>query len=378
MEHSEGYVYVTGNEAAARAVKIARPKVIAAYPITPQTEIVETLARYVEYKELDSRFIDVESEHSAISACIGAASMGARTFTATSSHGLLYMSEMIRWTANARLPIVMVNVNRALGPGWNIWADHNDSLSQRDTGWIQFYTSTVQEVYDTVLMAYCIAENRKVMLPVMINLDGFILSHIMQPLELVDEDEYQKLLGPIKVPHALNFEKPHTLGNLVSSADNYLMQRDIKKSMLAAYDIIKDVEAEFEKLSGRSYSPIGRYMCDDADVVIIAMGTLAKESEAAASFLREDGRNVGVVKISQFRPFPREVVELSAERFVILDRDYSPGYGGILAQEIKSALYEAGIKKEITSIIAGLGGQEVTCEMIAGVIDERGEKWLGV
>ncbi|MHC1567952.1 MAG: transketolase C-terminal domain-containing protein [Candidatus Syntropharchaeia archaeon] len=368
-------VFVSGNEAAARAAKAARPEVIAAYPITPQTEIVETLARYVESGELDSAFVHVESEHSALAACIGASSMGVRTFTATSSHGLMYMCEMVHWAAIARLPIVMVNVNRALGPGWNIWADHTDALSLRDSGWIQFYTSTVQEVYDTVLMAFKIAENQRVMLPVMVNLEGFILSHVMQPLKLVDEEKYREYLGEINIPHALNFEKPHTLGTVIPPDATYLMRYDMKKSISASDLIIKEVEEEFMELFGRRYSSIMEYRCEDADTVFIAMGTIAKEAEAACDYLRERGKRVGVVKIHQFRPFPWEITEIEAEKFIIIDRDYSPGGGGILAQEIKSRLYDENVKKEIVNVIAGLGGKDVSHDMIAKMIDKKGESW---
>ena len=380
----EEEVFVTGNEAVARAVKLAKPNVIAAYPITPQTEIVEVLARYVESGELKSEYIHVESEHSAMAACIGAASMGARVFTATSSHGFLYMCEMIFWASIARLPIVMANVNRALGPGWNIWADLKDAMSHRDAGWIQFYTASVQEAYDTTLMAFRIAEDRRVMLPTMVNLEGFVLSHVMQPLRLVDEAEYDKFLPPVRIPHALNFERPHTLGTLISPEHNYLVQYDNNRCMRAADDVIAEVEREFERLSGRRYGAVMKYRCDDAETLVIAMGTLAKEAEVACDSLREKGEKIGVLRLRQLRPFPKafleEVKRLPAERFIIIDRAYSSGYGGILAEEVKAKLYDLGLKKEVKSIIAGLGGQDVPHEALEKMfMDKRGgEVWFGV
>ncbi len=385
INKSEDVVFVTGNEAIARAVKIAKPDVIAAYPITPQTEIMEVLARYVDSGELSSDYIHVESEHSAMATCIGAASMGARTFTATSSQGLLHMSEMVHWASIARLPIVMANVNRALGPGWNIWADHKDALSLRDAGWIQFYVSSVQEAYDTTLIAFRVAEDRRVILPAMVNLEGFVLSHIMQPLRLIDENDYYgKYLPPVRIPHALNFEKPHTLGTMISPEHNYLMQYAHSRSMLAADDVIKEAEREFEKFFGRKYSALMEYRCEDADTLIIAMGTIAKEAEIACDNLRERGRKVGVLRIRQLRPFPKDFTEFmkksDAEKLFIFDRDYSSGCGGILSQEIKSKLYDIGMIKDVKNIIAGLGGQDVSYEVIEKMVEEAkgGEVWWGV
>ncbi len=199
----------TGNKAVAEAVKQARPDVVAAYPITPQSEIVETIAEYIATGQLESQFIPVESEHSSMAACIGASIAGARTFTATSSHGLAYMHEMTNWAAGARLPVVMVNVNRALAPGWNIWAEHSDAIQERDTGWLQVFVSTVQEAYDTTLMAFRIAEHNDVLLPVMVNLDGFTLSHIMQPLDTVEPGDF---IPPVHIPNPVDPAHPGGYG----------------------------------------------------------------------------------------------------------------------------------------------------------------------
>ena len=218
----------TGNKAVAEAVKQAKPSVVAVYPITPQTEIVETLADYVTSGQLASRYIPVESEHSAMAACIGASITGVRTFTATSSQGLLYMHEMTNWAAGARLPVVMATVNRAIGPGWNIWAEHTDALQERDTGWLQVYVATVQEAYDVTLMAFRIAEHNDVLLPVMVNLDGFSLSHNMQPLETVEPGDF---IPPIHLPHAIDPKNPTSYGGLTGPNDHFRFRWDIERSM---------------------------------------------------------------------------------------------------------------------------------------------------
>ncbi|HEY3272687.1 MAG TPA: pyruvate ferredoxin oxidoreductase, partial [Methanocella sp.] len=261
----------TGNQAAALAVKECDVEVVAAYPITPQTEIVETIASFVEAKKMDASYIRVESEHSALAACIGASATNARVFTATSSHGLLYMHEMIHWTAGARLPIVMANVNRSVGPAWNIWAEHTDALSQRDTGWIQFYASTVQEVYDTVIMAYKLAES--VYLPVMVNLDGFILSHAIQQLDITDTGDF---LPALDMPHAIDTDNPMSYGNLTTPADYYKFRRMIKDDMDTADKLARVIEKEFGDTFGRKYSDVMEYRTKDAEVVIVSMGTIAR------------------------------------------------------------------------------------------------------
>jgi pyruvate ferredoxin oxidoreductase alpha subunit len=361
----------TGNQAAARAVKEAKPAVVAAYPITPQTEIVEQLANFVTSGKLDAKYIPVESEHSAMAACIGASATGSRTFTATSSHGLVYMCEMLHWTAGARLPIVMVNVNRALGPGWNIWAEHSDSLSMRDTGWLQAYVGSVQEIYDTVLMAFRIAEHNEVLLPVMINLDGFTLSHITQSLETVDVGDF---IPPLSLPHAIDTEHPGGYGTLTPPTEHFKFRWDIERSMRGAKAVIEETQNEFAKRFNRTYSFTEEYRCEDADVVVIALGTLGKEAEVAVDNLRKEGIRAGSIRIRWYRPFPD--LDIAGKDVVVIDRDYSFGYGGIVANEIK-----AQYRIEPYSVIAGLGGQEVTYDDIAQFVRQRvpGEEyWFGV
>lgn len=361
----------TGNNAVAAAVRQANPAVVAAYPITPQTEIVEQIANFVTDGSLASRYIPVESEHSAMAACIGAGITGVRTFTATSSHGLLYMNEMVNWAAGARLPIVMANVNRALGPGWNVWADHSDALQARDTGWLQVYVATVQEAYDATLMAFRIAEDRRVYLPVMVNLDGFALSHISQQLE---ESPVGDFIPPLVLDHAIDTEHPAGYGCMTSSVDYFKIRHDIERSIRDSVAVIKETEAAFSKQFGRTYGWTEDYLCDDAEVLIIAMGTLGKEAEVAVDILRSEGVKAGSMRVRWFRPFPE--LNLGDRELVVIDRNYSFGFGGILANSIK-----AKTGRDCYNVIAGLGGQEVTFNDIAGFVRSRriGEEfWFGV
>lgn len=361
----------TGNKAVAEAVRLARPDVVAAYPITPQSEIVETIAEFVAGGHLKSEYIPVESEHSAMAACIGASIAGGRTFTATSSQGLVYMHEMINWVAGARLPIVMANVNRSLAPGWNIWAEHSDALQERDTGWLQIYVSTVQEAYDTTLMAFRIAENNDVLLPVMVNLDGFTLSHIMQPLDTADLGDF---LPPLHMPDAIDPEKPGGYGTITGPADHFRFRWEIERSMRGSLSVIDDVQEQFGSTFGREYGFTEEYRSGDADVVVIAMGTIGKEAEVAVDLLREEGIRAGSVRLRWFRPFP--VLDLEGKEVVVIDRDYSFGFGGVLAHAIKSKT-----RAQVFSVIAGLGGQEVSYTDIAAFVRNRrmGEEfWFGV
>jgi len=361
----------TGNKAVAEAVRQVVPGVVAAYPITPQTEIVEQIAEFVSSGELKSRYIAVESEHSAMAACIGASITGTRTFTATSSHGLLYMHEMTNWAAGARLPIVMANVNRSLGPGWNIWAEHTDAMQERDTGWLQVYVSSVQEAYDATLMAFRIAEHNDVLLPVMVNLDGFTLSHIMQPLETVEPGDF---IPPLHLAHAIDVKNPAGYGGLTGPDQQFRFRWDIERSLRDSVKVIEATEKEFGKRFGRKYGFTEDYCCEDADVVVVSMGTLGKEAEVAVDLLRKEGIKAGSMRLRWFRPFPK--LNLKGKQVVVIDRDYSFGRGGILATEIM-----AQTKEEIFSVIAGLGGQEVTYDDIADFVRNRriGEEfWFGV
>ncbi|WP_319579271.1 pyruvate ferredoxin oxidoreductase [uncultured Methanospirillum sp.] len=361
----------TGNNAVAAAVREAGTAVVAAYPITPQTEIVEQIANFVTKGSMKASYIPVESEHSAMAACIGASITGVRTFTATSSHGLLYMHEMVNWAAGARLPIVMANVNRAVGPGWNVWAEHTDSLQARDTGWLQVYVATVQEAYDATLMAFRIAEDRRVYLPVMVNLDGFSLSHITQQLEEVKAGDF---IPPLVLDHKIDTENPGGYGCMTSSVDYVRIRSDIERSMRDSVEVIRETEAEFEKRFGRKYSWTDDYRCEDAEVLILSMGTLGKEAEVAIDILRSEGIKAGSMRVRWIRPFPE--LDLRDRELVVIDRNYSFGFGGILAGSIK-----AKTGKDCYNVIAGLGGQEVTYHDIASFVRTRkigSEEWFGV
>lgn len=363
----------TGNKAVATAVRDAKPKVVAAYPITPQTEIVENIADFVSSKELDSRYIPVESEHSSMAACMGSSIAGVRTFTATSSHGLVYMCEMLHMVAAARLPIVMANANRALGPGWNVWAEQSDSLSMRDSGWLQVYVSTVQEAYDATLMAFRIAEDNDVLLPVMINLDGFLLTHIMQGFETVEAGDF---IPENDLPHRIDVNNPGGYGTLTPPNEHFKFRWDIERAQRDSVRVIEETESEFEKRFGRKYGMTEDYRAEDAEVIIVAMGTLGKEMEVAVDNLREEGIKAGSVRIRWYRPFPDLKSRLEGRDVVVIDRDYSFGYGGIVANEIRA---KCNVKPY--SVIAGLGGQEVTYDDIAGFVRDRktdSEFWFGV
>jgi len=389
-------VIMTGNYSAAEAARLARVEVVAAYPITPQTTIVERLAKIIEEGKLKARYVRVESEHSAMAACIGASAAGARVFTATSSHGLLYMHEMLHWASIMRLPIVMCVVNRAVGP-WNIHVDHNDSISQRDTGWIQFYVEDNQEIFDTIIQSYKISEQG--LLPSMICLDGFVLSHTSQPLELPSQEDIDYLIPHDAKGHMLlDVDSPMTLGSLNMDGTEgeripaYMEHRYFAhKAMENIRQTLRSVDEEFLKKCGRSYGGlIQEYRCDDAEVVMVSMGTLAAQARLAVDELRNEGYKVGAVKLRVFRPFPAEELRRLAQRvkaFAILDRNISYGSGGAAFTETKAALY--GVKQQplVLGFIVGLGGRDVTpshqrtiFEETARILEEgrttEGERWF--
>lgn len=370
-----------GNHAAAQGVKLSRVQVIAAYPITPQTPVTETLSEFVERRELDAQYIAVESEHSALAVCTSASTVGARTFTATSSHGLAYMHEMLHWAAGARLPVVLACVNRAIGAPWNVLNDQQDSISQRDTGWIQIYARNNQEIIDSIIQAYKIAES--VYVPVMVCYDGYILSHTEMPVDVPSQEDVDSFLPPYKAHTILDPANPKNY-NLVTLANprvnaegvlchgymelRYLLQEALQNSR----ETIIRVGQEFGELFGRSYANMfWENRLDDADVVIVAMGSLAMEAIVAADMLREAGHKVGVLGLRVFRPFPKaDVVKaLKKSRLVVIfDKNISYGLEGATCSEIKSALYGSSIRAVIRNFIVGLGGRDVKArEMVDAV-----------
>jgi 2-oxoisovalerate ferredoxin oxidoreductase alpha subunit len=357
------YVMIdTGNYIAAKASVMARPDVVAAYPITPQTTLVEGIANYVASGEFKGEYICVESEHSAMAACIGASSTGVRTFTGTSSHGLLLMHEMLHWAALARLPIIMCNINRVIGPGWNIWPDENDSVSQRDTGWIQFYCSSNQEIFDTVLQAFKLGEHEDVSLPVMISYNAFILSHTSMPVFVPDQKEIDDFL-PKRIPKwKLEVENPITFGNIILPHEYEKVRKDMQEAQQNAKKLIPEIANEWKKKFGRHHGDLFEYYkCDDADYILLSMGAIGAESKVAIDNLQENGKKVGLARVRTFRPFPEEeLLKLSKKAdLIVIDRNISIGYEGALFNEVKGALYNKSDSK-VSGFIAGLGGKDVT------------------
>jgi len=372
-----------GNHAAAQGAKLSRVQVIAAYPITPQSPVTETLSEFVEGGGLDAEYIAVESEHSALAVCTSASMVGARTFTATSAHGLAYMHEMLHWAAGARLPVVLACVNRAIGAPWNVLNDQQDSISQRDTGWIQIYARNNQEILDSIIQAYKIAES--VYIPVMVCYDGYVLSHTEMPVDVPAQEDVDRFLPPYRPHTILDPANPKNY-NLVTLANprvdaegvlchgymelRYLLQEALQNSR----ETITRVGREFGKLFGRSYTNMfWEDRLDDADVVIVAMGSLAMEAIVAADMLREAGHKVGVLGLRVFRPFPKaDVVKaLKKSRFVVIfDKNISYGLEGATSSEIKSALYGSPVNAVIRNFIVGLGGRDVKARELVDAVNK--------
>ncbi|MBM3328957.1 MAG: pyruvate ferredoxin oxidoreductase [Calditrichaeota bacterium] len=362
---------LTGNQAVAWGVMCAQAQVVSAYPITPQTTIIEELADLVTRKMLAAEFIKVESEHSAMAGCIGAQAAGARTFTATSAQGLALMHELLHWAALGRLPVVMADVNRAMAPGWSIWADQNDSLAQRDTGWIQFYCESNQEVLDTVIQAYRVAE--AVNLPAMIVLDAFFLSHTSEAVDVPGPEATAEYLPRYQPEVYLDTRDPHAFGGLVG-ADVYMEFRyKMQLAMEEALDKAREADDLYGRIFGRSYGLIERYPADseDFDLLLVTSGSVTSTARMAIDELRAGGHRVGLLKTRLLRPFPSgELLRLcqGTPRLAVIDRNVCVGMGGIWAQEVKAALYSANsgsksaniARPDVFEYIAGLGGRDIT------------------
>jgi pyruvate/2-oxoacid:ferredoxin oxidoreductase alpha subunit len=361
---------IMGNHAVSYGAKLARAQVIAAYPITPQTHIVEMLSEFCANGLLDAKFIKVESEHSAMAACIGAASAGARAFTATSGHGLALMHEMLHWATGARLPIVMANVNRAMGPGWSIWTEQTDSLAQRDTGWLQFYCESNQEVLDSVIQAFKIAE--QVLLPTMLVLDAFVLSHTQEPVDIPDQELVDSYLPPYHARYKLDTSDPHAFSSLVAPSHYMELRYKIQKAMEEAVEVARQVDGEFGEVFGRSYGLVEKYRLEDAEVVLVTSATITSTARVVVDELQQEGHKIGLLKVRMFRPFPAEDVRealAGASKVAVIDRNISFGHGGIFAEEIKSALYNGSHRPPIFGFIIGLGGRDVTPAAIRGIAE---------
>ncbi|MFW9818276.1 MAG: pyruvate ferredoxin oxidoreductase [Candidatus Thorarchaeota archaeon] len=369
-------IIIKGNVAAAYAAKSARVQVISAYPITPQTTVVEKLSEFVDNGLMPgTEYIKMESEHSVFAAVVGASKAGTRTFTATSGQGIFYAHEMIHWAAGARLPIVVAIASRGPAPPWNIWADFTDVISQRDTGWMSCFCAEHQEIYDEILMSYKVCEDHDILLPKFVSYGGFILSHTSKPVILEDQDKVDKFLPPLPSeegwPHIwMDPKRPMMFGNLIMPSSFYYEFRlKIHDALIRAKQKIKKVAKEFEKTFGRNYGNglIKEYMMDDADVGVIIYGDLALQMEQAIEDLREEGYKVGMVKIRHFRPFPTEdIIEVAKKVKVlgVIDRATAFGCqtGGPVSCEVKGALHETKGTATVLPIINGLGGREVTLE----------------
>ena len=360
----KGKKFVSGNEAVALGTLLSRPHVIAAYPITPQTVVVERLSEMVEEGELKSEFMHVESEHSALSACMGASSIGARTFTATSSQGLLYMAECMHYASGGRFPIVMMNANRSVALPWNIYGDQRDSLSLLDSGWIQVYVEDAQESLDMVIQAYAIAENPKVLTPVMLNLDGFILTHTYELVDVPSIEEVDEFLPPFSTPFKMDLNEPKNMGFSSGPADNMEFKYQQHKAAMASIEVIKDVDRKFKDRFGRGYGGmVDAYRCEDADLVLISLGSVTGTCRVVVDELREEGWKVGVLKIRFMRPFPeREIMELAGrvKAIGVIDRDISFGYEGTVYTNVNSALAKSRAGAFSLNFIAGLGGRDIS------------------
>ncbi len=360
---------IMGNHAVSYAVMLARTEVIAAYPITPQTQIVEELSNICAEGRLKARFIKVESEHSAMACCIGASAAGSRAFTATSSQGLALMHELLHWAAGARTPVVLAEVNRALAPGWNIWADQSDALSQRDTGWLQFYCTSNQEILDSILIAFRVAE--MVSLPAMVVYDAFYLSHTYEAVDIPDQQLVDKFLPPYAPEVKLDVEKPVALGSLTTPEYYMEMRHKIEEATERVNEVLPQVYAEFDSVFGRRYDAIESYRCGDADLLLVTSGTVSSTARIVIDKLRDAGKRVGRMNIRLFRPFPARQLRDAMrgyKKVAVLDRNISFGQGGIFAQELKAALCNENEKPRIFGFIAGLGGRDITPASIEEVI----------
>lgn len=365
---------LTGNQSVARAVKLARTQVVPAYPITPQTVIVETIAEMIAKGEMECEFIPVESEHSAMAAAIGSSLGGARTFTATSSHGLLYMGELVYWAGMARIPLVLANVNRSLNP-WNIWPDHQDSMVFRDAGWVQMYAKNNQEVLDLTLMAFKISEHHKVWMPAMVCLDGFILSHTTAQVVIPDQEAVDRFLPKFEPLIMLDPANPFSHGTMTDAATITAIRESIIEGMENARVIIPRIFREYQESFGRGDERLIEVTgnLDEAKIGVLCLGTLGEEAEGSVTYLAEKGLSVVSIRPRVFRPFPqKELITILSqlEKVVIIDRAVSFGHEGQIAIETKSSLFTADLKIDVHPHVMGLGGSDVNYRDIAQKIEE--------
>lgn len=386
---------INGNMATAHGARVCEPDVISAYPITPQTLIVEYIADFVSEGMMPkTQYIKVESEHSVMASCISAANTGVRTFTATSSHGLLLMHEMLGWAAGARLPVVMVNVNRANGPPWSVWADHTDSYMQRDTGWMSIFCENNQEILDTVIQSYLVSEHKDIKLPTMLSEDAFYLSHTYEPVDIPDIEmvrEYLPKYNPEPGTY-LDVDNPRGFGSLAMPPNYMEFRYKIAKAMDDARDHIRKADELFEKKFGRSYGGMmDFYKCDDADYVLLGAGTTASTVREVVDELRAEGKKVGLARMRVFRPFPYEEVRELASKVKaigVFERGFGFGYGGPFWNECMASLYNTDIRIPIKNYFLGVGGRDVRPKHVRAIFNnlesvskngiDQEQKWWGL
>lgn len=362
---------ITGNHAAAYGVKLARPKVVPVYPITPQTPILEKISELQAEGRLEADVVTVESEHSAMAACITASLTGVRVFTATASQGLLLMHEMLHYASGARAPIVMVNVNRTIGSPWGFWPDQTDTLAQRDCGWIQYYCENGQESLDTVLQAYRVAED--VLLPVMVIHEAFYVSHCLEPVEVPGQETADRYLPPFNPPHSLDPQIGESWGNTVSQDLYHRHRQDLGTAMDTVVEKAKEADKLWQELTGRGYGIIEEYQCEGAEIIIATMGSMAGNAREAVDIMRSKGIPVGMLKLKLFRPFPVSEIRRAlagVPKVLVLDRNFAPGTGGFLYQELKAALYGLGDGPKIHGFLTGVGGTNVSPARIETLVRE--------
>jgi pyruvate/2-oxoacid:ferredoxin oxidoreductase alpha subunit len=362
-------VLLTGNHAVAWAARLARPQVVPVYPITPQTPVLELLTDFQAAGEFDAEILTMESEHSVMSACIPASLAGSRVFTATASQGLLLMHELLHYAAGARAPIVMANVNRTVASPWAFWPDQTDSLAQRDTGWIQYYVESAQEALDTVLQAYRVAE--QALLPALVNLDAFYVSHALEPVAIPPEDLVDAYLPRFDPTQRLDPERPSSWGNVVSQ-DMFCRHRQaLEESMAGVSTLAAEADRDWGARTGRCWGVVERYRCDGATSVFVTLGSMSGTAREAVDALRADGRPVGLVKLRLFRPLPVAALRAAlagVRDVIVLDRNHSPGLGGVLHQELRAALYGVDGAPRVHGLLAGVGGVNVPVDRLCAVV----------
>jgi pyruvate ferredoxin oxidoreductase alpha subunit len=365
----------TGNEAMAEAMRQIDPDVVAAYPITPATEIVQIFSQFVADGLVNTEFVAVESEHSALSACIGASAAGARTMTGTSSQGLALMYEMMYIAAGLRLPIVIAEVNRALSAPINIHGDQSDTMGARDSGFIQIYCENSQEAYDSTIQAVRICEHPDVLLPATVSTDGFIISHCMEAIEVLKDEQVKEFVGAYNPKNwLLDVDHPFTLGAIDLQDYYFEHKRQEIEAMRMATKVVKEIGKEFGQKFGRSYDMIETYKLEDAEVVIVVLGSTAGTAKVVIDEMRKQGKKVGMLKIRVFRPFPFDDIREALKNIKIVGvMDRHDGYNAYVApvcSEVRSCLYELGKRPKIASYVYGLGGRDITLEMITGIYNE--------